>query len=115
MAKKHEPFLIGSILKNERINAGYTRELVAERANISVRYLTAIENDEKKPRIDVLRNLLWSLGMSADKIFYADKPAEGNEALRLFRLLELCDERDLRIVGALIDALIDKGNEESTK
>lgn len=54
MVEKGEQFVIGRYLRDVREKNGYIREQVAERANIGVRYLTAIGNEEKKPRVDVL-------------------------------------------------------------
>ena len=56
VAKKYEAKItdkLGEILKRERINAGYTREEIAERTGIGVRHLAAIENEQRMPRSDV--------------------------------------------------------------
>lgn len=42
----------GEILKASRKAKNYTKEQVAERAKISIRYLTAIENEGRKPSYD---------------------------------------------------------------
>lgn len=108
MADTSEKIKIGTILKEERLKLGYTRDQVAERADIGVRYLIAIENDEKKPKFDVLYRLLRSLGISADKLFYPETTGNGDaEYLRLARLLQICNERDRKVVAAMIDTLVD--------
>ncbi len=58
MVDHNDKFLIGDILKQERLQRGYTRDQIAERADIGTRYLIAIENDEKKPKFDVLCRLV---------------------------------------------------------
>ena len=67
------PGNFGHILKEIRQKNGYTREQVAERAGISTRYLSAIENEQREPSYDVLYRLFHSLGISADTIFYQTK------------------------------------------
>lgn len=108
VVKKYEPFQPGGILKSERLRLGYTREQIAERADIGVRYLTAIENDEKKPHINVLYRLIHSLGIPSDVVFYPEKtPEEQLERMRLIHLLEDCDVSDRTAVMAMVDALVD--------
>lgn len=114
MAEINAKIKIGAILKEERLKLGYTRDQIAERADIGVRYLIAIENDEKKPKFDVLYRLLRSLGISADKLFYPETMSNDDaEYLRLVRLLQSCNERDCKVVTAMIDTLVDTRRSES--
>lgn len=104
--------LIGDILKQERLRIGYTREQVAERAEIGIRYLIAIENDEKKPKFDVLYRLVRALGLAPDKLFYAELESGDSESSRLVRLLQNCNDRDRKLIAAMIDTLIDTCEKE---
>ena len=45
---------MGYILKQARLKMGYTRDQLSERVGISHRYLTAIENEERRPSYEVL-------------------------------------------------------------
>lgn len=107
MADCADKFLIGDILKQERLRLGYTREQIAERAEIGARYLIAIENNEKRPKIDVLCRLIRSLGMSSDKIFWPELDSEDDEGRRLMRLIQNCDTKDQKLIAAMVDTLID--------
>ena len=60
---------MGYILKQARLKMGYTRDQLSERVGISHRYLTAIENEDRRPSYEVLSKLLRNLGLSADSIF----------------------------------------------
>lgn len=113
MAEKDEKILIGNILKEERLNRGYTREQVAERTDIGTRYLIAIENDEKKPRFDILYRLVRSLGLSADRIFYPERTTAAQESDRICQLYQTLVPRDQKLVSAFIDDLLNvKDTEE---
>lgn len=112
MADYNETILIGDILKQERLRIGYTREQVAERAGIGIRYLIAIENDEKKPKFDVLYRLIRALGLAPDKLFYAELGSGDSENSRLVRLLQNCNDRDQKLIAAMIDTLIDTREKE---
>ena len=98
----------GHILKDIRTKKGYTREQLSERAGISTRYLSAIENEQREPSYDVLYRLFHSLGISADTIFYPDSnSADNSEAEQVKRLYMECSERDRLIVRAMLDSMLD--------
>ena len=98
---------LGHILKDARKEKGLTREQLAEIINITPRYLMSIENENKKPSYNVLFRLVRELGISADTIFYPENKSTSNELEQLIRLLHLCNERDLKIVTAMVKALLD--------
>ena len=98
----------GHILKDIRIKKGYTREQLAERASISTRYLSAIENEQREPSYDVLYRLVHSLGISADTIFYPNTDtADNSDVEQVKRLYMECSERDRLIIRAMLDTMLD--------
>lgn len=96
---------LGTIIKQSRLEMGYSREQLAERVDISIRYLTAIENEQKHPSYDVLYRLVRGLGISADRIFYQNVQTDTN-CQQLLRLLQQCSERDQKIVKSVIDSML---------
>ena len=98
---------LGDILKAARKNNDLTREQLAEKINISPRYLMSIENENKKPSYIVLFRLIRELGISADAIFFPEGKCIKTEVDQIIRSLCLCDERDLKIVTATIKAILD--------
>ncbi len=105
---EHNSFdMLGSILKTARKAKGLTREQLAEIINITPRYLMSIENENKKPSLDVLFRLVRELGISADTIFYPEIQHVDTKVEQLVRLLYLCDDRELKIATATIKALLD--------
>lgn len=113
VADYRENIHIGNILKQERLRLGYTRDQIAERADIGIRYLIAIENDEKKPKFDVLYRLIRAVGLDPDKLFYPDLSGGEDESNRLIRLLQNCSDRDRKLIAAMIDTLVDTREKES--
>ena len=97
---------LGEILKHARLEQGLPREQLAERIGISTRYLTAIENENRKPKFDVLYRLVRCLGISADRIFYPEQKGEEGECARLIRLIKQCDVRDRKLITALVNEMI---------
>ncbi len=56
----------GKRVKESRNKAGFTQEVLAEKADITVSYLGEIERGEKTPSLDVLINIADSLEVSCD-------------------------------------------------
>lgn len=80
-----EPETLGEILKTARMRADITMETLAERVDITERYLYRIENEGKKPSFDVLYKLIRELAIPADSIFYPEKPSKDSEIENLVR------------------------------
>lgn len=98
--------ILGSILKSARKDRGLTREQLAEIINITPRYLMSIENESKKPSYDILFKLIRELGITSDTIFYPENQKTNTKTEQLIRLLYLCNERELNIVTATVNALL---------
>ncbi len=56
MEDLHEYF--GLSIKNARLDCGLTQEALAERARISCRYLIAIENEGRIPKLPTVYRLM---------------------------------------------------------
>ncbi len=61
---KHEHF--GLAIKNARIDCGLTQEALAEQTGISCRYLIAIENEGRIPKLPTVYRLIYAMRISAD-------------------------------------------------
>lgn len=60
---------IGSTLKEIRRSNGYTQEKLAEEIEVSVRYISDIEQDRSKPSYEVLIRFCNLFKISMDQIF----------------------------------------------
>lgn len=99
---------LGVIIKTARLNKDYTREQLAEKIHISSRYLTSIENENKKPSYDILYKLVRELGIPADTIFFPEMKQNLSEKEQLVRMISQCDEHSLRVLFATTAALLDR-------
>ena len=104
MEELHEFF--GIAIKNARLDCGLTQEALAERAGISCRYLIAIENEGKIPKLPAVYRLIHSMHISADRIFYPEQPSEGSERAQLAHMLESCSDRDIHILLGTVKAML---------
>lgn len=101
-----QPETPSEIIKAARDKSDLTVEELTDRVGITERYLYRIENEGKKPSFDVLHKLVRELNISADSIFYPEKPSKDSEVENLLRMLSACDERSLEVVKATAKALI---------
>lgn len=113
MSKKHEKLFIGDVIREEREQCGYTREQLAARAEITPRYLAAIELNEKQPSLDVVKRLLRALGTPAARIFDQEDLLDNDESARLLRLMQSCNTQERKLITAIIDTIIDNRAEKN--
>ncbi len=66
---------LGKKLKEARIKAGYTQEVLAEKAEIGTVYLGEIERGIKMPSLNVFIKIVIALGISADYILRDELPS----------------------------------------
>jgi len=102
----------GPVLKAARERAGITIEALADKIDISERYLYRIENEGKKPSYDVLYRLIHELGFSSEQIFYPEKQSENPEIDQLVYMLYKCDRRALEVIKAVVATLINTAPEK---
>ena len=98
---------LGDIIKAARQKSGLTIEELANRLDITERYIYRIENQGKKPSFDILYKLIRELGISSDLIFYPERSDQDSEIEDLIRRLYSCDERSLEVIKATATALMD--------
>ena len=104
---------MGLILKEIRMEKGFSRELIAERAGIGTRHLAAIENEQRAPSIEVFCRIVRALGISADRVVYPEDEVEESEEVQLVRLIRACDARDRAAIKAMVEALLYSREETS--
>lgn len=98
---------LGQVIKKARKHNNLTIEALADKIDVSERYLYRIENENKKPSFDVLYRLIRCLAIPADAIFYPEKPSKESEIEDLVRMLHNCNERDQKIIKATVKAMND--------
>jgi len=97
---------LGTIVKSARKSNNLTRAQLAEKINITPRYLMSIENENRKPSFQVLNNLFLELGISANITISPEEQAD-NTIEQLIQLLYQCDENERRIAITIIKALVE--------
>ena len=108
----NEPESPGAIIKAARQKSDITMEKLAERVNITERYLYRIENEGQKPSYDVLYKLIRELAIDPRKIFTPEIETIDGEVEELLRMLCICDPRSLEVVKATICALLNTASQQ---
>ncbi len=76
---------MGPIFKKYRVDANRTQEEVAEKVGITARFLMALENEEKRPSLDILLRLVDTLNIPGDAILHPQIQHTDSEEQQLLR------------------------------
>jgi transcriptional regulator with XRE-family HTH domain len=110
--EKHYDFRsVGQAIKEARIKQGMTREELAEKLDMAVRYLADIENVGQHPSIQYFYELVTMFNISVDEFFYTNvKPAKSTRRRQLDNLLDNLDDNDLIIVQSVVRGITQAKN-----
>ena len=106
---------IGTRIRQKRIASGYTQLQFAEKLDISVNYLSAIERGVKTPKLETFIALANALGASADELLM-DVVHQARE-LKISNLSEqmsALNEVHFTIVTSVVETLIRELKENQT-
>ena len=68
----------GRVIKFYRAKRGLTQEVLARKADITVTYLSKVENARKEPSLPLLRNLCRLLHLPEEILFWEAVEIQGN-------------------------------------
>ena len=79
--RKASTIKIGKKLQTIRKSNGYTQEQLAEKVEVSVRYISDVEQDRAKPSYEVLVKICNTFEISLDQVFSEYLTVTGNKSL----------------------------------
>lgn len=93
-------------IRQARLEQRLTHEQVAEKLNISPTHEKHIESGNRKPSLNLLFQIARVLNLSLDDIAFDVEPDQ-DAAVRgkIDRLLDICSDRELRLVLALLQEM----------
>ena len=102
----------GAAIKSARKARKESRNYVGDEMYLSPRYLANIENKEQHPSLQIFLELITRYCISVDQFLYKDT-VEGKSTARrqLDSLLDGLDEKEISIVAATAQAIIDARTE----
>ena len=111
-----KPF--GDAIKAARNGRKESRNKVGDEMYLSPRYLANIENKGQHPSLQIFFELITRYHISVDQFLFEDSAdGKSTERRQLDTLLDGLDEREIRIITATVQAMLDekadgKGDEE---
>lgn len=103
---------MGPIFKDYRIKADRTQEEVAEKVGITARFLMGLENEDRRPSIDVLLRLAETLNIPGDALLHPQLQITDNEDEQLIRMMMRLTHRDKEVIRSAIQKMLDEDNRE---
>ena len=105
---------IGQEIRALRKERGLTQEVLAERACLSVPYLSHVERGVKKVSLESLVRIAAALGVTADRLLTGNQPSDQSaflpEVQELMRDCTLCERRIIcDVAGAVKWSLRNSG------
>lgn len=100
------PKQFGIIIKNARMDKKLTQAELAEILDLSLSYLKDLERFKNTPSLEVFAKTIQYFNLSADTVIYPDKNLNNGTYQKIQRRLLQCDEKQLKIILALTDAVL---------
>ena len=100
--------MLGNAIRHARMEQKLSQEALSEMVGITPTHLKHIESEHRKPSVEVLFRLVQILHLSLDSLFLEPKTEEKKRLSGAIDLmLNQCDEKQLKIVAALLDAMLE--------
>lgn len=98
---------LGNAIRQARLDMGLSQEALAELVDITPTHMKHIESEHRKPSVEVLFRFVQVLHFSVDSLFLTSSDEEKKRLLnRAALLLNQCDEKQIRVAIALMEALL---------
>lgn len=98
----------GDAFRKARLKRGLTRAELAEKVDISDRYLQKIENKNKMPTYKVLKKIINILAIDANVFYYDNVNSTSDVYDFICRKLKKCNQYELNIIKETLNAILDK-------
>ena len=98
---------MGQRIAKRRVHMGLKQTRLAEQAGISNNYLSGIERGKEKPSLEVLMKLCRLLKVTPD-YFLLGNLYSNNVPQDIVEGLRLCSERDMELIYAMIQHMVDR-------
>jgi len=102
------PDMLGEVIRIARERAGMSRSELAEKIGKTARTIMYIENNQQKPRYEVLFQLVRILFIRTDEIFYPELAHKNQDIHQINVQLLQCDKKSLQVVLATLIALLEE-------
>lgn len=98
--------VLGTVVRNARLELGLTQNEVAERADIDVRTVLNIENYKGNPKLEVLFPLIRELKLDPNAVFYPEVSQMQSSISQFAILLSQCTEDEVRCLIPICETIL---------
>lgn len=102
--------LFGSSIKKARLEKKFTQERLAEIVGITPTHLKQLESERRKPSVDVLFSLAFTLDLSLDSLLSNSQDVSQELRRRIDLCLDRCSVHEQKVIYAAIEAMLNKGD-----
>lgn len=97
---------IGTIVSNRRHEERLTQQQLAQQTGRGLRHIQNIEKGRVNASIEVLADVIYRLGLSADVLFYPDLPEIEQQAKQLICKFAACTEDERAFLLKTVDCMV---------
>lgn len=102
--------VLGQRIARRRKVLDLTQEAVAEKIGMTPSHIKSIERAYTKCSIETMCKLCQALEVTPDYLFIGTlKPADDDLVAEVVASLQLCDKRQLKMIAALINVVVEEG------
>ncbi len=99
---------IGAIVSSKRYEERLTQQQLAQQTGRGLRHLKNIEKGRVNASIEVLADVIYRLGLSADVLFYPDMPELEQQAKQLLCKFAACTEDERAFLLKTLDCMAEQ-------
>lgn len=96
---------IGTRIAHIRKMRGYTQEKLAELADISIQFLSDIENDKKNMTVKTLKHIAESLDVTTDYIITGRET--GHENFKIYTMIDTLSDKNKKKAEKILATFIE--------
>lgn len=99
---------IGAIVSNKRYEEHLTQQQLAQQTGRGLRHIQNIEKGRVNASIEVLADVIYRLGLSADVLFYPDMPELEQQTKQLLCKFAACTEKERAFLLKTVDCMVEQ-------
>ena len=99
---------LGSCFRKSRVDLGLTQEQLSVESGVSLRHIADIEKGLKNPSYEIMKILVFRLGVSPDTLFNSDISEDKAELNEFMGKYHACSKADREILIRTLNSLADE-------
>lgn len=94
---------LGNSIREARLQKGFSQEELSEKVGVTPTHIKHIESGHRQPSVPLLYNLVKTLDLSLDNIFFVKNNSQSYNDIQI--LISTCSENQLQLIKEIIIAI----------